>query len=98
MWTVHDFPAYADVSSWSTKGKFVCLCSASETDSRYLKNGHKFCNMGHRRWLGSDHEFRGEDTLFDGSTDMRMAPVPPVALDIIVDIESLVGRCLGKKC
>ena len=33
MWTVHDFPIYADVSGWSTKGKFVCPCCASETDS-----------------------------------------------------------------
>nr|XP_023924457.1 uncharacterized protein LOC112035850 [Quercus suber] len=98
MWTVHDFPAYADVSGWSTKGKFACPCCASETDSRYLKNGHKFCYMGHRRWLASDHEFREEDTLFDGTTDMRVAPVPPIASGIIVDTESLVGRCLGKKC
>ena len=27
-----------------------------------------------------------------------MALVPPVVSDIIVDTESLVGRCLGKKC
>ena len=49
MWTVHDFPTYADVSGWSTKGKFACPCCASETDSRYLRNGRKFCYMGHRR-------------------------------------------------
>nr|XP_023905102.1 uncharacterized protein LOC112016865 [Quercus suber] len=66
MWTVHDFLAYADVSSWSTKG--------------------------------NDHEFREKDTLFDGTTDIQVAPVPPVASGIIVDTESLVGRCLGKKC
>ena len=83
---------------WSTKGKFACPCCALEIDSRYLRNGHKFCYMGHRRWLGSEHEFRKEATLFDGSTDIRVALVPPVASDIIVDIESLVGRCLGKKC
>ncbi|XP_065620649.1 uncharacterized protein LOC136063750 [Quercus suber] len=98
MWTVHDFPVYADVSGWSTKGEFACPCCASETDSRYLKHGHKFCYMGHRRWLDSDHEFRDEDTLFDGSTDMQVAPVAPVASDILVDTESLVGRYLGKKC
>ncbi|XP_030946005.1 uncharacterized protein LOC115970519 [Quercus lobata] len=98
MWTVHDFPAYADVSGWSTKGKFACPCCASKTDLKYLKNGRKFCYMGHRRWLGSDHEFRKEDTLFDGFTDMRVAPVPPVASDIIVDTETLLTRCLGKKC
>ena len=57
MWTVHDFPTYADVLDWSTKGKFACPCCASKTDSRYLRNGHKFCYMGDRRWLGIDHEF-----------------------------------------
>ncbi|XP_030934441.1 uncharacterized protein LOC115959910 isoform X3 [Quercus lobata] len=98
MWTIHDFPAYADVSGWSTKGKFACPCCASNTDSRYLQHGHKFCYMGHRRWLDSDHKFRGEGTLFNGSTDMRGAPMAPVASDILVDTESIVGRCLGKKC
>ena len=48
--------------------------------------------------MGGDHKFRKEATLFDGSTDIRVAPVPPVASDIIVDTESLVRRCLGKKC
>ena len=97
MWTVHDFHAYADVLGWSTKGKIACPCCASETESRYLKHGHKFCYMGYRRWLDSDHEFRDEDTLFNGSTDIRVAPVAPVAIDILVETESLVGCCLGKK-
>ena len=55
MWTVHDFPAYSDVSGWSMNGKFACPCYASETNSRYLKHGHKFYYMGHRQWLDSDH-------------------------------------------
>ena len=54
--------------------------------------------MRHRRWLGNDHEFWKEDTLFDGFTDMRVAPMPPIASDIIVDTETLLTRCLGKKC
>ena len=48
--------------------------------------------------MGSDHEFWKEATLFDGSIDIQVALVPPVASDIIVDTESLVGRCVGKKC
>ena len=69
------------------KGKFACPYCASDTDSRYLQHGHKFCYMGHRRWLDSDHEFRDEGTLFNGSTDMRVAPVAPVASDILVDLK-----------
>ena len=48
MWTINDFPAYADLSGWSTKGELACPSCAVETDSLYLINGHKFCYMGHR--------------------------------------------------
>ncbi|XP_075658683.1 uncharacterized protein LOC142628479 [Castanea sativa] len=61
MWTINDFPAYADLSGWSTKGGLACPSYAMETDSRYLKNGHKFCYMGHRRWLDVDHNFWEEE-------------------------------------
>ncbi|XP_023893695.1 uncharacterized protein LOC112005636 [Quercus suber] len=98
MWTVNDFLAYANLSGWSTKGGLACPSCAVETDSQYLKNGHKFCYMGHRRWLDVDHDFRKEGMLFDGSNDTRSTPEPLVALDIILDIEHLVGRCLGRKC
>jgi len=91
MWIVHDFPAYIDVLGWSTKGKFACPCCALETDSCYLKHGHKFCYMGHRRWLDNDHEFRDKDTLFDRSTNMRVALVAPVESDILVDTKILVS-------
>ena len=98
MWTVNDFPAYADLSGWSTKGGLACPSCVVETDSRYLKNCHKFCYMGHRRWLDVHHDFRKEGMLFDGSNDMRSAPVPPVVSEIILDTAHLVGRCLGRKC
>ncbi|XP_075665539.1 uncharacterized protein LOC142635228 [Castanea sativa] len=60
--------------------------------------GHKFCYLGHRRWLDLDQNFREEGMLFDGSNDTQLAPVPPVASQIISDTEHLVGRCLGRKC
>ena len=28
LWTINDFPAYANLSGWSTKGKFACpICN-----------------------------------------------------------------------
>ena len=48
IWTINDFPVYANLSGWSTKGGLACPSCAMETDSRFLKNGHKFCYMGHR--------------------------------------------------
>ena len=32
LWTVNDFPAYAMLSGWSTKGKFTCPYCHKDTD------------------------------------------------------------------
>ena len=32
MWTINDFPAYADLSGWSTKGELACPSCAVETE------------------------------------------------------------------
>ena len=45
-----------------------------------------------------DHDFQKEGMLFDGSNDTRSALEPPVASNIILETEHLVGRCLGRKC
>ena len=74
------------------------LFRSVETDSLYLINGHKFCYMGHRRWLDVDHHFRKESLLFDGSIDTRLALEPLVTSEIICGTEHLLGRCLGRKC
>ena len=58
LWTFSDFPAYANLSGWSTKGKYACPCCQENTDSLRLTHCHKFCYMGHRHWLSMDHSFR----------------------------------------
>ncbi|XP_039134228.1 uncharacterized protein LOC120271620 [Dioscorea cayenensis subsp. rotundata] len=74
LWTINDFPAYANLSGWSTKGKFACPCCAAQTCSRWLSNGQKFCFMGHRRWLEHHHPYRFQKHLFDGTVELRGAP------------------------
>jgi hypothetical protein len=49
LWTINDFPAYAMLSSWSTKGKFACPYCHKDTEYLWLKFGSKHCYMGHRR-------------------------------------------------
>ena len=49
---------------------------------------------GHRRWLDVDHDFQKEGMLFDRSNDTRSTLEPPVASDIILETERLIGRCL----
>ena len=55
LWTISDFPAYAMLSGWSTKGAFACPSCNYETCSQYLKHSRKTCYMGHRRFLSKDH-------------------------------------------
>jgi hypothetical protein len=55
LWTINDFPAYAMLSGWSTKGKFACPYCNKDTDFLWLKYGSKHCYMGHRRFLPMKH-------------------------------------------
>ncbi|KAL2904445.1 Formamidopyrimidine-DNA glycosylase [Bienertia sinuspersici] len=73
--TISDFPGYAMLSGWSTKGKFACPCCHYEVDSVYLKYSHKFCYMSHRKWLDSDHPWRYNKRSFNGHIETRNEPV-----------------------
>jgi ssDNA-binding Zn-finger/Zn-ribbon topoisomerase 1 len=74
MWTINDFPAYANLSGWSTKGQYACPCCGIDTSSRWLKHGGKFCYMCHRRWLAPDHKWRLNSKDFDGTRESRGPP------------------------
>ncbi|GMI63804.1 hypothetical protein HRI_000049700 [Hibiscus trionum] len=82
LWTINDFPAYANLSGWSTKGRYACPCCAAQTCSKWLYNGKKFSYMGHRRWLDENHRFRYEKNLFDGTEEFRRAPEQTTRYDI----------------
>ncbi|CAL2237470.1 unnamed protein product [Prunus armeniaca] len=72
MWTVNDFPAYAMVSGWSTKGYMTCpVC---KEDVTFGWHAGKVCYLGHRRCLPWDHEWREKDKEFDGNTERRLRP------------------------
>ncbi|XP_035538474.1 uncharacterized protein LOC118343797 [Juglans regia] len=74
LWTINDFPAYGNLSGWSTKGKLACPSCNADTDSNWLKYGRKHCYMGHRRFLPPDHIWRRRKWLFNGREDHRMPP------------------------
>ncbi|XP_042972746.1 uncharacterized protein LOC122304540 [Carya illinoinensis] len=74
LWIINDFPTYANLSGWSTKGKFACPTCTSETDSLWLVHGRKHCYMGHRRWLVRDHSWRRKKSAFNGKEEHRLQP------------------------
>lgn len=50
MWTISDFPRLGTLSGWNTYTGLACPTCKFETDSCRLKNGMKWCFMGHRRF------------------------------------------------
>ncbi|XP_071689874.1 uncharacterized protein [Rutidosis leptorrhynchoides] len=74
LWTVSDFPAYTNLSGWSTKGKLACPSCHKETRLTRLSNSHKEIFMAHRRWLESLHPFRMDKDSFDGTEEREGPP------------------------
>ena len=74
LWTINDFPVYANLSSWSTKGQFSCPICNKDNYLYQLQNGRKWCYMGHRRFLPTNHGFRCDKRPFDGNEEHREAP------------------------
>ncbi|KAG8503618.1 hypothetical protein CXB51_001607 [Gossypium anomalum] len=84
LWTIKDFPAYANLCGWSTKGRYACPCCAAQTCSKWLYNGKKFCYMGHRLWLDGNHRFRFQRTLSEGTEEFREALEQTIGSEILL--------------
>ncbi|XP_058070934.1 uncharacterized protein LOC131219971 [Magnolia sinica] len=96
LWTISDFPAYANLSGWSTKGRLACPCCNKDTLSKYLKHGRKFCYMGHRRFLELDHRFRSNSRSFDGTEEFSEAPTLLSGSDVLDQLQG-INVTFGKK-
>jgi len=81
--TTSNFPTYANLSGWSTEGRFTCPSCARGTHSMWLENGHKFCYMGHRRWLPENHPYRFDDIGFDGKIEFGCASTTCTGRDVL---------------
>lgn len=87
--TISDFPGYANLLGWSTKGEYACPVCAYDKTSKWLDHGRKWCYMGHRRWLEHDHCWRRDIRYFDGNEDLRHAPIPHSGDDVLNDIKNI---------
>ncbi|XP_042973033.1 uncharacterized protein LOC122304832 [Carya illinoinensis] len=98
LWTINDFPAYENLSGWSTKGKMACPSCNAQTDSNWLKYGRKHCYMGHRCLLPRDHIWRTRKWLFNGKEDLRMPPTMVEGADLLTQLQMLGDIQFGKSC
>ena len=100
LWTINDFPTYRNLSSWNTMSALVCPSCHNETHSSYLKNGRKFCFMGHRCFLPIKHRWRLESKKFDGKKKLGLSPKQLSGDDVLgqlCDLEFLIFRDGEKK-
>ncbi|KAL4369021.1 hypothetical protein GQ457_05G017300 [Hibiscus cannabinus] len=89
LWTINDFPAFANLSGWSTKGRYACPCCAAETCSMWLYNENKFSYMGHHQWLDENHRFRYDKDLFEGTEESISAPEQMSGSDIFAMLKQM---------
>ncbi|KAL3618846.1 hypothetical protein CASFOL_037294 [Castilleja foliolosa] len=94
LWTINDFPAYGDLSGWSTKGYMACPACNKDTYSVKLRN--KICYMGHRRILPKDHPWRKDRKHFNGKREEDEAPISLTGEDVLSQLEKLPTRIPGK--
>ncbi|XP_020249180.1 uncharacterized protein LOC109826563 [Asparagus officinalis] len=99
IWTINDFPAYANLSGWSTKGKLACPCCNKHTHSIRLKYGGKQSYMGHRRYLDENHSWRKDKKSFDGTRERGYAAPKLTGDDILKQniCDSLLGTIMNIK-
>jgi hypothetical protein len=98
MWTINDFPAYGDLSSWSTHGWKACPCCRHATKSTWLTYEKKWCYMGHRRWLSTEHQWKKNKRSFDGMQEIEGAPEVPDDDEIMRQLEVVVKQArIGEK-
>ncbi|XP_059297176.1 uncharacterized protein LOC132050130 [Lycium ferocissimum] len=95
LWTINDFPMYAMLAGWSTKGKLACPCCNYGTNFRYLKHSQKMCYMDHRVFLPMD-PWRSNRRSFNGKIEFR--PPPPLlkGTDVFNSLQH-VTNVFGKK-
>ncbi|XP_071712435.1 uncharacterized protein [Rutidosis leptorrhynchoides] len=96
FYTINDFPAYGNLSGYSTKGKKECPIYEENTHSIWLTNCKKPEFMWHRRELAENHPYRKKSDLFDGTIEERKLP-PPLDGETTLSKVANINVVLGKK-
>jgi hypothetical protein len=76
LWTIHDFPGYGTVGGFSHQGYAACPSCRSELGTEHSVELGKQTYAGTRRWLPSQHAYRGVDMQghFNGEHEGRTKP------------------------
>ncbi|KAI5324685.1 hypothetical protein L3X38_033758 [Prunus dulcis] len=97
MWTINDFPAHGNLSGCVVKGYKACPICGDDTPSHRLKNGHKICYIGHRKWLPINHPYRRQRAAFNGKPEYGIPPEPLTGEEVLHMVENGDRVCWKKK-
>ncbi|CAL8174556.1 unnamed protein product [Prunus armeniaca] len=97
MWTINDFLAYGNLSGCVVKGYKACPICGDDTPSHILKNGHKICYIGHRKWLPINHPYRRQCAAFNGKPEYGTPPEPLTGEEVLHMVEDGDRVCWKKK-
>ncbi|BBG93520.1 hypothetical protein Prudu_001553 [Prunus dulcis] len=88
-----------NLSGSVVKGYKACPIYSDDTPSHRLKNGHKICYIGHRKWLPINHPYRRQRAAFNGKPKYGTPPEPlngEEVLRIVEDINYIWGSKNGE--
>nr|XP_004516691.1 uncharacterized protein LOC101514781 [Cicer arietinum] len=71
--TINDFPAYGNLCGYSVKGHKACPICEEGTCYQQLKHGRKTVNVGHRKFLKSNHPYRKLRKAFNGHQEHEIS-------------------------
>jgi hypothetical protein len=78
LMTISDLPGLGMLASHMVHEKFACPLCGENVWMKQLKNGHKSCFMGHRKYIDLDHPYHFDANSFDGTIELGMEPVEVV--------------------
>jgi hypothetical protein len=94
--TINDFPAYGNLSGYSTKGAKACPICEDDTQVLRLKNCKKNVFTGHRRFLPINHPYRRKKKVFNGKIELGVARRPLDGKSVFKRVKNLdvvFGKC-----
>ncbi|XP_025674304.1 uncharacterized protein [Arachis hypogaea] len=83
MWTISDFSGLENLSGWNTHSGLACSTCNLDAKHHQLKDGKKWCFMGHHGFLNQGHQYRLDQNSFDGQFKGRDPPKKLSRTDIL---------------
>ncbi|GFZ03435.1 hypothetical protein Acr_16g0000590 [Actinidia rufa] len=93
-WTIHDWPAFGDISGWRTKGHYSCYTCNDEPYFESLRSKTAYIN--HRCYLPENHPERRKRVAYNGKQEKRKRSLELPVEKIQEQLNNITEVILGK--